>query len=399
MVAFTVFVYLPTQLRAWVGPFLLVLPLIFRETGVVIAIPFAALILFGENGLRKRSSGALTLFGVPGLRLKSAAIFVVLSAVVVLAVLRSDIGAGRPSLALMDLFTDEERFIYNNAFALGPGPADVRDIVGALGGKLFYNTRLVRDLFAAAARLLVSNPEFKPMAVALLEAVSLGLTLLGTVVAAVALLRKPRDPLLIGILPTVCILGMAILALYFVRYFQAVRILLLAVPFECIACAVLLERANRWLTYGVIGFVMACGLGLTYASLRPDPADLLTARRDVAFLESISHDDNTVLVAPPELALDYVYAHYPVKWSFVPANRETLHLLGKRYPVGTIVESPDSGDTNLTANDIAGEGFTLIRMTELDSDRYVVFKPYPAHAAFEPLSEDPEPHPPTSTSP
>jgi len=81
-----------------------------------------------------------------------------------------------------------------------------------------------------------------------------------------------------------------------------------------------------------------------------------------------------VLVAPPELAFDYVYTHYPVGWSFVPANRETLRLLTATHTVGTLVLPATSSDTALTASDVAGEGFRLVETAQVDQARYLVFR-------------------------
>jgi hypothetical protein len=41
--------------------------------------------------------------------------------------------------------------------------------------------------------------------------------------------------------------------------------------------------------------------------------------------------------APFYLSLDYVYESYPVKWSFLPDNEETLKLLAGKYPVDLLV--------------------------------------------------------------
>ena len=59
-------------------------------------------------------------------------------------------------------------------------------------------------------------------------------------------------------------------------------------------------------------------------------------------VEAVRHDDRTLLVCHPTLGLVYVLRHYPVKWSFVPANDRTLQLLASRYRIGTIIQDADS---------------------------------------------------------
>ena len=61
LVAFAIFVHLPFKWRVGMGPLLLVLPLIVRETGIVIAIPFAFMIWAGGGTWRTRATLLFTL--------------------------------------------------------------------------------------------------------------------------------------------------------------------------------------------------------------------------------------------------------------------------------------------------------------------------------------------------
>lgn len=55
------------------------------------------------------------------------------------------------------------------------------------------------------------------------------------------------------------------------------------------------------------------------------------------FLDSLGVSKSAFFVAPHEISLDYVNTHYPVRWSFVPSNEETLKLLSKKYPVDVFI--------------------------------------------------------------
>jgi hypothetical protein len=387
VIAFAIFVYLPFTLKVALGPGLLVLPLLFRETGVAIALIFAALVLFDHRRLRPWA----------------ALLFAVGSLAVVWLVLRSDISAGRPSLALLDIFSTDERSLYSDALALGRIHPTLQEWLRAPLVKLAHNGRLLAKVFSSAALAFVEHGALPQTGVSLLETTSLGLMLSGIPLGLVAIVRRPRDPLLFGAVAVLATLLTAILTLYFVLFFQAVRILLLAVPYECIVFAVLLRSLQRrmgsspwriasWSTriclgLGVVGLA---SLGLTYAALAPDPSEQLSAKRDTAFLESIQHDDHYVLVAPWQLAFDYVYDHYPVTWAFLPANRETLVLLDATYPVGTILLPASGADTELTADEILKAGFEEMPPAVLEAERYEVFKRRTTDLALDDVVDHPE---------
>ncbi len=63
LIAFAVFLYLPTQLRPWLGPVLVCVPVLFRETGVLWIIPMAAVVLQESRG-SKRYGELLVLLGL-----------------------------------------------------------------------------------------------------------------------------------------------------------------------------------------------------------------------------------------------------------------------------------------------------------------------------------------------
>jgi hypothetical protein len=369
--ALAIFVHVPPRWKVVVGPCLLILPLLFRETAVLLAIPFALLILLGEGASRPQR----------------ALLSLTLSALLTAVVLAAEFSVSRPSLTLLEVFSLDEQSIYADAFMLRHINPAVGDWLAAIGTKFTYNAHLLKVMFSWAISTFSHTGVWPQSGASTLEVVSLGVILSSIPLGIAANIVKRRDPLLIGGLAVVSILFLAILSLYFVRYFQALRVLLLAVPFACVVGVVLLQRLDRSVSLQAkgrrfrrtlvgtfFGITALAGLALTYGALAPDDLERAVAQRDAAFTESLQHDQQYVLVSPWELGFEYVFRHYPVGWSFVPANRDTLHLLNASHPVGTIILPLASDETTLTADEVASEGFTLVSTARLDGHAYMVFK-------------------------
>jgi hypothetical protein len=369
--ALALFVYLPPRLKVVIGPCLLVLPLLFRETAVLLIVPFALLILFGEGTLRP----------------KRALVFAALSTLVTALVLAAEFSLSRPSLSMLEIFSLDEQSIYADAFMLQQMHPGLGDWLAAATTKLAYNAQLLKVMFTWAVSTFTRTGVWPQAGASSLELISLGLILLSIPMGIVASVFRRRDPLLVGGLAVLSILFAAIMTLYFVRYFQALRVLLLAVPFACIVWVVLLQlldrgihtqvrvrRFRRPLVAGFFGLAAVFGVGLTNFALATDAAERSITERDAAFTESLQHDQRFVLVSPWELGFEYVYQHYPASWSFVPTNRATLHLLNSSHPVGTIILPLASDETTLTAEDVRSEGFNLVTTADLDGKSYMVFQ-------------------------
>ena len=369
LVSLAIFIYLPTKVKVALGPLLLALPMVFRETGAVVGLPFASLILL-DHGVDPARS-------LRQLRWKPTALFLVLAAVAVTAVLKADFSDGRPSLEPLILISKDEGTIYNDAYFFQSENPGVPALLAAPFVKFAYNARQLVGIFAGSARSVLNGGPSALTGADYLELVCLGMMLAGVPLSALAIKRRPRDSLLIGGLAAVIVLLVAILGQYFVRHFQAVRILLIGVPFECVAGAVLLSSLPRvapTVRFLVVGLAVALGMTLTVAALRPTDAERTSAQRDLEFMQGIHSDNRFVLVTPTGLPFDYLYAHYPVRWASVPFNAQTLKLLDATYPVGTVVVDNSSSETELTAGDLAAEGLHLFQTTRLDGHEYAVYK-------------------------
>src|SRR5262249_40457795 len=175
----------------------------------------------------------------------------------------------------------------------------LEELLSAPVQRFTFNARLLIAIFKGTQQAILQTGLTTLNGVGYLEVVSLGLMLAGVPLTTIAMIRKPHDhPLLVGGLAVLCALLLAILALYFVRYFQALRILLIGVPFECIASAILLSsvwRAPRKVSYLAVALIVAVNVSLMVAALRPTASERAESQRDLAFMQSIRHDDRFVL--------------------------------------------------------------------------------------------------------
>ena len=372
--AFALFVHLPTRWRVLVGPVLLILPLLFRETGVLVAVPMLALI-----GIRR-----------DGLRLRASVLFVFATAVVALALLRSDISIGRPSLFLVNIFSANDMAVYGDAFSLQAIHPTLAQWIHVPFAKAWFNARQLGTLLASDARpwMLFSAASWPDSAESIFEATGLALVISGIPLGAVAGLWRRRDPFSIGTAALIGTLVIAVLFVYTVADFRGLRTLLLATPFVCITCAVLIDRGLRWLGdrlflplrarwLAFIAFaalLSTISLGLTKAAFADASDSAVRAQRDLAFVESLHPDNRSLPVAPWQFALAYVYSHAPARWSFLPANRATLELLNSRYPIGMII-LPETAPAGLRQTEILEAGFHPAGEQSYAGERYSIFIP------------------------
>jgi hypothetical protein len=371
MVSLAIFSFLSFRLRVVLGPFLLILPLLFRETGLALAIVFVLLIVFNDDRFHVREIAS----------------FIALSTVVAVEVLLSPVSILRPSLAPFNLLLLDERKLYTDAFVLARINPRLIDWIVAPFIKFAYNAHTLAVVFWSLLRNVFSPNPFAITGVAAFEVLSLAVILLGIPFGLFVVLRRPQHTLVTASVAVPAVILLAILSLYYVLYLQAVRILMLAVPFECILYAVMLRRtfkARPFRNWGwrrrqlLVAACLALGFGLsvgvTYVALAPDDAAQARSQRETAFLESIGDKPDHVLVTPWQIAFDYVYQHPTVEWSFIPANRATLQLLDEVKTVGTIVVPTSDAETDLTLDDITASGFYLEANVTLDNVHYNVFK-------------------------
>ena len=107
--------------------------------------------------------------------------------------------------------------------------------------------------------------------------------------------------------------------------------------------------------------------------------------RNITFLEQIGHDNRKVLVAPSRLSSGYGFKNYPVKKSFIPANKQTLDLLANKFDIGTVVLpvslynnpliSDDFEHSNpLVSDDFEQMGLSLVQKVKYQGEEFLIYK-------------------------
>jgi hypothetical protein len=189
---------------------------------------------------------------------------------------------------------------------------------------------------------------------------------------------------------------LAVTSIYAFSGIIVVRMLLFVFPFTAIILACVYDQLVSLLdrlrpkhpTFSMVsklGAIVILGIlaqgGLQYAYRLLSDNKYISAfdNNNTEFLQSIKHDDATMLVSPYSISLDYVHRHYPVRWSFIPENSETLALLSAQYNIGTLMISinPETGispDTSLKPDEIERFGLHLVDKVTYNGMTFLVFK-------------------------
>ena len=338
--ALAAFVHLPERLRAPAVPLLLVPAFLLREDTALLVLPLVALLLGGEK-LDRRS-------------VLRAAAALVASVLLLSLMLASPLCSGRPSTFRACMFGDF-RTIYMDATAqeaLHPGLGDVGH---AVARKLSSNARALvsilhgdHGLFGGycSVALLLSGP--------------------ATLLAAVrGRFDREKTAFLLGSVALETVLALMLVAAYVAAGMEGTRHLLIYLPLTALVVGALIARSGAWPRRAALAALLlqlALGLATVHAELgsrRPSEVDTLV------------HDDTTVLAASYEIGAPYLESHYPARWSLVPANKATFRLLDDRYRVGTVIITRADG---LGARDLDELGFTFSSTMVVNSHTFSIFR-------------------------
>jgi 4-amino-4-deoxy-L-arabinose transferase-like glycosyltransferase len=312
--SFCIFSYLPARWRPICVPILLVGPFLFRETGALLSIPMA-LVLLAENGRRSWRTVMASVVG---------------STVLLYGVLAWQISAGKIALPL-----DGSRFNYANAFQTAtPRPsaatrthAVTTNFVQSID-ELRWHARRFDSVFVSSTLMFL-------------------LALLAIIKGSRRTRSGQWDAIALGSGLLFVAMALILTTFYTWSAFRGLRAVLFTFPFLAVAIAPWFVAAIRSLGPGkysrvvVVSALALASLVLSagyWGSLRlasnvtPD-----RGARALERLENLDLDDTGLLIAPMGLSLDYVLRHYPIRWSFIPSNEKTLALLAETYPVGTII--------------------------------------------------------------
>jgi len=333
ILAFAAFLFLPARFALPALPLLLLVPFLYRETGALVVIP-AVLVALGRLERGRRRALALT----------------VVAAIVVLGLAYVwQSASGRDGIPSSWILTG--RANYTDAVARAHPPEL------SLGG--WWTA--VGDNFARNVALLERRFRYDLPGDWKIGYVG-AILVLSAAAVGIGLLRVRRDlfPLGAGLLGAA--LALLLCATYTTRHYIALRNLLMAWPFLAVAAGGALRglvralsrapspnrRRGPRLAAGAI--VLVCLGSIAWVHI----AGML---RMTALIETIGHDDNTVLVCDPPTSLDYALKHFPVRSSFVPANDETLRLLCEHHDVGTLILPEDALRKSLRRSTLMELGF------------------------------------------
>ncbi len=343
--AFCVFAYLPARLRAYLVPLLLVGPFLFRETGALLIIPMV-LVVLGERQRRRWSTLLAVVLG---------------SVLMLYGLLEWQLASGKASLPLHVV----GGFNYANAFPPSLPPPTIDSLLAGRAANVSSNLDALRSHLDRRDGVTLS------FAVLLVFAVLA--TVRGT-------RRDPpgnRDWLALGAGLLAFAAASMITALHTWYLYRGLRAVLFTFPLLAVSVAPWLVSVVQWLQRGIrlprpAGVLLALGaLGMLLGgawwgtqSLVPG-FDPTAGRQTVGFMKSLGLERGGLLVAPGDVALDYVLRHYPLRFSFVPKNRRTLRLLAERHHVQTLMVATNTRQGSSPRYLEAIRDLGLVRVKEL----------------------------------
>jgi hypothetical protein len=345
MVAMALFVWLPAERRPYLGPILLLLPVLFRETGAVLLIPMTAILIKERSVSWKRDASVMI-----GLSL------------VLFPLLAFVLFGDRPSFLKMNLMGAALAEKYQDAFSVTNVVLSSGDWIGLLGAKTLEN---LSALFAPGLPT--------PVEVGCLW------FMLGSIPVGLFVSARKRSLLLLSFTATTTVVFLTLLATYKLWDFVGVRNLMICLPFIAILYAELLlslirPEHQRALLIGVLLVGVITGIVGTRSVFDSQETSHRREKTMTGFLEFVGHDDDRLLVSPFWMSLPYVSTHHPVRWSFIPANGETLRLLGERYDIGTLVIPFGHHKVKIERDEVLAAGYRLIAKYRLGQAKFSVFR-------------------------
>ena len=362
ILAFAVFVYLSDRWRLILGPFLPVVPFLFRETGALLIIPFG-LVVVATKGAKS---------------LAKTFMFLLATSLVLFFSYQSDLSAGR--LNFVNAFVFDPRFetIYTDAVAQqAVASKTITDWIARLPPKVLSDGSNIID------QIVVDQPGGVHF-----EVFSFTVPLV-IMIAAAAIGFFNRDKFLIGASLLEGAALLMLLTLFIPVLSGYVRWLLFTFAFGAIVGASLYDRyvlskrlpqiTTSWrvIQLGLPALLLGASLyGIYRTAYRVSASDALDDGF-TACVDKLGQMDNRMVVLPYYMG-DYVYHHYPIRASLLPANAPTLSLLRASYDVGTVIALTEDGksldDTQITITDLAQSGLRLTQDTRCSGREYMVFK-------------------------
>lgn len=349
LLALTVFVHLTPRWQVLAGWALCGMVVLFRETSAVVIFPMCAILWKAAPVTH---------------RWRSLLLFFVTSMIVMAAIYLSPLGTTRESL-FYNLIVYENDPALSGAHELGTQQEPRRDV-------------LLSKLVSRAGRQLVQlvremRPDLRNLEwLFFLIPIPLGLVLY----------FRRSDSFMLSIVVCLLLTLAAIVSVYVLGHIGK-RHFLQLLPLVCILYGQVLSLVTppRW-SKQMLGLLL---LVVVPASMWMVHRDWRAYHQADAYcdqmlreLESVRHDDTTAMLAPNQAAVSYGIVHYPVRVWALPYSLPELKTILAKHPVKTLL-LPVSGpatppeSTQLTRENVQGEGFQFLRTIEAEGNRYDVF--------------------------
>ena len=303
--SFLIAVYLPNRHRWWLGAFLSVLPVFFRETSIIVCLPIAGLI-WNDSDKKQKATGVFKFIG--------------LTAILFILLMKGPLG-GRPTLLKANIFGGINEIYMDALFSSNFNPP-LKKYLLVVGHRFFDNLMY-----------LLKDGSYSAESLTLKFALAMSLLLFYRGI-------KHRTTLTISVGSMAVVLLFAICSLYAVTGYRGLRVSLVLVPFMIIVTTGWLVQTNTTniKIYLLLALLAFTGLKKGFLEQIKDfEARHTEEKESITFIDDLNVDKEKVLIAPLELALPWVLENYPVRWSFLPSNKETFKLLNNYQAVGTIL--------------------------------------------------------------
>jgi hypothetical protein len=342
VLAFYVCIKLPIKVSPVLGGLVVLFPVIFRETSVLILIPaLAALWQKWELETRRRNS----------------LIFVSVAFVGFLLLLKWPLG-GRPNLMVAQMFGGFKELYTDGLFFNSFKPSGF-EWIRALVSRLFENIRFLFQL-----RPITFEVYFNKLIVLLSVLFFLG-----------GGFRRSLFEFSVGLMSlSLCSLQMAV---YTPASFRATRVFLLLSPFMVM---VLGNKMASWQISNrvkvVVGFLIVVGsfkFGF-YNVVRQFSNLRVQEQKTIEFVDSLSPEKEKVFIGPFWLVSPWVQSRYPIQWSFLPANKQTFEMLQAQYPVGTVLLH-ESELSDMSLEVLRDLGYPTAREISFEGSTYFLLRP------------------------
>ncbi len=344
--SFTIVIFLPSKIRPFLIPLLIIIPYLFRQTSCYLLIPILAY-LYDEKNINK---------------VWQMLLIVIASAIGCHFVDIWQKNEGLYKISFLKMLINGQWVNYSDAFS--------DNYIASLPNYLYMICyRLIINIykFLLEFRFFFIKYQFL-IFISILELIFF--TFLTFKIAIKDLKNHKWLPISCGILT------LAILTSCFFLYqgFLVIllRISLFTLPFVIIQSVRAIIHHRYLAQILVIYLITTCfASALMARSLKYFDVQ---SHENNKFLESIQPKPDMMLVAPVGLFPEYNYLHYPQLTSFVPQNEKTLFLLNKKFPIGTFVINDTDLAKDFSVKALNSIGLYFAEHQKYQDDYYTVFQ-------------------------